>query len=392
MTNTHATGHQQQQQGQPQNGGQPQQPPSGDGGTEQFRNTNDIPSLSQSCMQVIRGFERNEKDKVSALLEIQTLLAGANLPQQSLAQSLSLYLRLLDSIERKRNDAAERGEGGDTSTPTPAQKRAHEEEEGSEEGSETRGTSRRKIDETVLPWLNRASLSQKVNLSESLEKTRVILANLAREPKYACSTIQSQPDCPIFSSEDWDDIVSGKPARFDHIFSSMHATTLDERQTQKVGEVEFKFGPPVAGKKVSTSGDWQIVFAKYTKALTFVFPHRVDELQKYAEHIIRLFGALPETDHYKVIDYDKAIRYRVSQSRQYELTDFSEFQDIFMHWIQAPPSKTRESGKKDNKPRKREPCRHYNEGRCPNTAQSCGYQHICSKCNKNDHTRPNCPT
>ncbi|KAJ4486777.1 hypothetical protein C8J55DRAFT_424764, partial [Lentinula edodes] len=248
-----------------------------------------------------------------------------------------------------------------------------------------------KIDETVLPWLNRASSSLRVNLSESLEKTRVILANLAREPKYARSTVQSQPDCPIFSNEDWDDIITGKPARFDHIFSSMHATTLDERQTQKVGEVEFKFGPPVAGKQVSNSGDWQIVFAKYSKALIFIFPHRVEELERYSEHIIRLFGALPEVDHYKVINYDKAIRYRVSQSRQYELTDFGQFQDLFLHWIQAPPSKGRDSGRKDVKSRRREPCKRYNEGRCPNTAQSCGYQHVCAKCNRNDHTRQNCP-
>ncbi|KAE9406494.1 hypothetical protein BT96DRAFT_1051149 [Gymnopus androsaceus JB14] len=232
---------------------------------------------------------------------------------------------------------------------------------------------------------------RKSNLSESLEKTRVILANLAREPKYARASIQSQPDCPVFSSEDWDDLVTGKPARLDHIFASMHATTLDERQTQKVGEVEFKFGPPVAGKKVSNSGDWQIVFAKYKKALTFVFPHRVDELERYSEHIIRLFGALPKADQHRVIDYDKAIRYRVSQSRQYELTDFGEFQDLFMHWVQAPTPKPRDSGRKDNKSRKREPCKRYNEGRCPNTAQSCGYQHICSKCNKNDHSRANCP-
>ncbi|KAJ3845747.1 hypothetical protein EV368DRAFT_70463, partial [Lentinula lateritia] len=129
------------------------------------------------------------------------------------------------------------------------------------------------IDETALPWLNQASSSLRVNLSESLEKTCVILANLAQ------STVQSQPDCPIFSNEDWDDIITGKPAQFDHIFSLMHAATLDERQTQKVGEVEFKFGPPVAGKQVSNS-------------------------------------ALPEVNHYKVINYNKAIRYRVSRSRQ----------------------------------------------------------------------------
>ncbi|KAE9391752.1 hypothetical protein BT96DRAFT_831584, partial [Gymnopus androsaceus JB14] len=208
------------------------------------------------------------------------------------------------------------------------------------------------------------------------------LENLAQEPRYARATIQSQPDCPVFSSDDWDDIVTGKPARFDHIFSSMHATTLDKHQTQKVGKVELKFGPPVAGKKVSSSGDLQIVFARYTKALIFVFPHRADELKKYSKHIIRLFGALPEVDHHKVLDYNKAVRFRVSQMHQYEYTDFGDFQDLFMYWIQAPSSKSCESpqSNKNNKNKQREPCKRYNEGRCPNSTQSCKYAHICGKC------------
>ncbi|KAE9411486.1 hypothetical protein BT96DRAFT_930562 [Gymnopus androsaceus JB14] len=131
--------------------------------------------------------------------------------------------------------------------------------------------------------------------------------NLLRKPDLF---LQILPTNQIFSSKDWDNIVTGKPARFNHVFLSMHATTLDERQTQKVGEVEFKSRPPVTGKTVNNSGDWQIVFAKYSKALTFVFPHQAGELEKYT---------LPEVDYHKVINYDKAIQYQVSQLRQYEL-------------------------------------------------------------------------
>ncbi|KAE9402505.1 hypothetical protein BT96DRAFT_991147 [Gymnopus androsaceus JB14] len=148
----------------------------------------------------------------------------------------------------------------------------------------------------------------------------ISLSNTEDFPQEAFQAGTSSP-----TASDWDDLITGKPARLDHIFASMHATTLDKWQTQKVGEVEFKFRPPVAGKKVSNSGDWQIVFAKYKK--------------RYSEHIIQLFAALPEADQHKVIDYDKAICYQVSQSHQYELTAFGEFQDLFMHWVQAPPSK-----------------------------------------------------
>ncbi|KAJ3858253.1 hypothetical protein EV359DRAFT_69161 [Lentinula novae-zelandiae] len=263
------------------------------------------PSQSQDGNQQQQNPSEGQSHRFGGIDNPPSLSRSSNLSQEALTQSFSLYIKLLDSIENRKSKAAERGGNGELNIAAMNRKRPFEgEEEESEDDIDPQSASRRKIDETVLPWLNRASLS------ESLEKTRVILANLAREPKYARCTIQSQPDCPVFSTEDWDDIVNGKPARFDHIFSSMHATTLDERQTQKVGEVEFKFGPPVPGKRVNNSGDWQIVFAKYSKALTFVFPHRADELKRYSEHIVRLFGALPELDHDKVINYDKAIRYR----------------------------------------------------------------------------------
>ncbi|KAE9385631.1 hypothetical protein BT96DRAFT_1006870 [Gymnopus androsaceus JB14] len=242
-------------------------------------------------MQERRFTEKDFWINLSCSNQVFTIcpIAAADLTQESLEESLAFYLKLLDSSEVRRSHSAAQGANGDPNAAATSQKRTCEgEEDGSNNDSEdgqAQSPSRRKIDETVLPWLNRTSAS-KVNLSESLSKTRLTLANFACEPRYARSTIQSQPDCPVFSSEDWDDIVTGKPAHFDHIFLSMHATTLDERQTQKVGEVEFKFGPPVAGKTVHNSGDWQIVFAKYSKALTFVFPHRAKELEKYSEHII----------------------------------------------------------------------------------------------------------
>ncbi|KAH7870146.1 uncharacterized protein C8R40DRAFT_1175853 [Lentinula edodes] len=244
--------------------------------------------ISEGWSHRLGGIDDPPSLSQSSLLEIQALLAAANLSQEALTQSFSLYIKLLDSIENRKSKAAERGGNRESNIVATNWKRpVNEEEEESEDDINPQSASRRKIDETVLPWLNQASSSSRTFPSESLEKTRIILANLAREPKYARSTIQSQPDCPVFSTKDWDDIVNGKPAHCDHIFSSMHATTLDERQTQKSLE-----------KGLTTPETGRLSLPSTPKPSHLSFP---------IEHIIRLFGALPELDHDKVINYDKAI-------------------------------------------------------------------------------------
>ena len=60
-------------------------------------------------------------------------------------------------------------------------------------------------------------------------------------------------------------------------------------------------------KKVRNSGDWSQVFQVYTKAVAFVFPHRKEELEDYAEQIASLFVVVTETNHPIVINYNKAV-------------------------------------------------------------------------------------
>ncbi|KAJ4478614.1 hypothetical protein C8J55DRAFT_489450 [Lentinula edodes] len=173
MTDNNGTTSQQEERSPPQsqNGDQQQQNLS-EGQSHQLGGIDDPPSLSQSCMSIIWKFEHGEKVKVTALLEIQALLAAVNLSQEALTQSFLLYIKLLDSIENRKNKAAECGGNRESNIVATNRKQPiEEEEEESEDDINPQSASHRKIDETVLPWLNQASSSNRAPLSESLEKT-----------------------------------------------------------------------------------------------------------------------------------------------------------------------------------------------------------------------------
>jgi hypothetical protein len=354
--------------------------------------------VSQQCVDVTEDFRKGDLSKLQAFLSIQSIVAAEELAEDITSQTLDFYLNLLDIIETEREKAAEIGDSqgaNGESQPTPAAQKRPRAEHRPEDESDNEDKNRspcKKIDTDLFAWTSRTS---SIQLSPDLEETRIALENFTRDPVFARNSITSQPDCPAYSFEDWDDLVRGKPAKFNHIFSSIHATTLDERQSQKLGDIEFKFGSHIAGRLVSSHGEWSITFDRYARAVECVLPHRSGELRLYRDHISQLFASLPAHFHDRVFNYDKAVRLCVSQTRSHLLSNFAAFTDLSLLWLQAPSW----TGNTQSKPAKgstssnhrRDPCRRYNNKKCPNTSQTCNYKHICSNCQSNNHSQVDCP-
>ncbi|KAJ7821242.1 hypothetical protein B0H13DRAFT_1558666, partial [Mycena leptocephala] len=113
------------------------------------------------------------------------------------------------------------------------------------------------------------------------------------------------------------------------VLSAMFSTTADNKRTEVLGGgLELRFGAIAPTKIVSDSGTWTIPFDRMRTATLFLFPHRARELAGYRDHIIGLFTATHATFHGRIIELDKAIRKRVVQRRELELTEFHKFLDI----------------------------------------------------------------
>ncbi|KAL1739559.1 hypothetical protein HDZ31DRAFT_85844 [Schizophyllum fasciatum] len=236
---------------------------------------------------------------------------------------------------------------------------------------------------------------------ESVRKTSAILENISREPRVARASLLNNDGRPQFPESEWENMLNGRAINLDTVASSEHSIEIDFKTSEKVGDFELVFTPgsssATPSKVVKSHSDYIIAWDRTVAAYEFVFEHRHDELRDYTRHILQLFKSFPEELHGRVISYDKAVRLRVAARRDLLLTDFSEFSDLHLQWIQnsLQISSQRDSNSRQRAGiasggRRREPCNRWNTGVCPNSAGKCRYAHVCSTCRSNQHTASAC--
>lgn len=217
-------------------------------------------------------------------------------------------------------------------------------------------------------------------LNPSLTATLALLKLFAKDPKLTKSSIITSPRAPQFPHSEWVSILTGTMVNLNHVLSGTHDISTDNREVEFLGGIQIKYGVTEAAKKVKNAGECSQAFRVYTKAVSFVFPHRKEELEDYAEQIASLFAVVTQTNHPIVINYDKAVRTHVRDVRNLLLTDKSEFEDLRLYWLHPLGQGFKESdvGSTSNRTPKStfrvdEDCLQFNEGKCPNKSSSCKY-------------------
>jgi len=108
----------------------------------------------------------------------------------------------------------------------------------------------------------------------------------------------------------------------------MHFIQLDEERKGRLGGAEVVFAVAESKRHVKTGGEWSSAFRRMSKAVTFLFPHRREELSEYAEYIEGLFSAKHSGAHSKVILYDQSVRNQVGGGQNILLTDYQRFSGL----------------------------------------------------------------
>ena len=121
------------------------------------------------------------------------------------------------------------------------------------------------------------------------------------------SSLLTTANAPQFLNSKWSNIIIGAMVDLDHIISGSFTVSSDNRDTEVVGTIQFKFCAAKAVKQVKTSGDWFIAWGMYTKVASFAFPHRKSELKIYGSWILSLFATTSIDKHSHIIALDKAI-------------------------------------------------------------------------------------
>ncbi|TFY54350.1 hypothetical protein EVG20_g9737 [Dentipellis fragilis] len=253
---------------------------------------------------------------------------------------------------------------------------------------------KREIDLSDLPWMQDNAA---VALDEDLEKTRKLLVCFAEDPKRVKASIVNSANCPQFPDSEWTNIIAGQAVNLDHVFSSMYSVSINTKRKERIGSIEFTVDAIAPGKTVRSHGDWVIAWERTHSATAFVFPHRMSELFAYGAHVSQFFTVLGTSHHERVIAFDKAVRIRVAERRDIRLNQAQHFVDLQTLWLLnlgtgASDLSSRPHFGRGNptRPRKRDPCQRWNEGRCPNSTADCNYVHICGKCRSSAHITSAC--
>jgi len=308
------------------------------------------PQVSKKCIEIAQEFRIGRRTKVSALLEIQKTIPRESDSDEHFHVAFGSYSKMLDGFQRYRESAADRsrqsgfdpGREGTLDPPEPGD--AHKEPVGAPKRSrsvqsedESDHPSKRKVDLSKLPWVEADSQGSST-VSESLRLTQSALQNFARDLKYTKSSVINSFKCPQFPDSEWTNLLAGRSIDLDHVLSGLFSVSQDDKKTEHIGELEIAVGPSVPAKVVRTHGEWNLAWDPTVEATIYALPHRESELKRYGKYIQQLFSALPADAHHRVISFDRAVRVRVAQRRDISLTDFGEFIDLQMHWIQTASS------------------------------------------------------
>ena len=195
--------------------------------------------------------------------------------------------------------------------------------------------------ERLTPVLSRglSAMGYLPSLSPSLQQTQAILESFSRDPKFTKTSLLNSSRLPHFPDSEWTNLIAGKVINLDHVLAAQYSVTLDERRTERIGDLEFIVRSAEPARVVDSHGKWVIAWDPTVDATSYVFPHRSSELRDYGRYISQLFACFPDSLHTRVIQLDRAVRIRVSQRRDLLLTDYNQFSDLHVLWIQNAGTK-----------------------------------------------------
>lgn len=180
----------------------------------------------------------------------------------------------------------------------------------------------------------------------------------------------------------------------------MHFVQLNEERKGRLGSAEVAFAVSESKRHIKMGSEWSSAFRRMSKAVTFLFPHRREELLEYAEHVEGLFAAKQTSAHPKVILYDQSVRNQVGGGQNILLTDYHRFYSLSEAILHADGVEYRAGGKGSAKggngpdkgdSTKKDVCRRFNgQAGCPFSEEECYYKHVCKGCGKGGHGKFSC--
>ena len=353
--------------------------------------------IIQKLKKEIESFRNNEITKMVALASIIRILEvniDVQVTQSQKESTFDSYLTEILVIESSRdNDQDVNRTVNDTtlqpidqSTIKPRVKqraRDFKESTGSDsepDDDERKPSKKSKLLESDMPWYEPSPDFSSQHSNPSCEKICRLLRAYNQDTSKAKFFVKIAPKSPSgIPSSQWERILKGEPVDLNQIFSSLHHVVIDEERTGRLGETEISFGVAGPKRRISTAAEWSTAWRKASKAITFAFPHRREELLEYGDYIESEFAAKITSSHHKILLYDTALRNEVAAGQHVLLTDHARFTRLYSAIVMPDGiegASDELNTRKPTKPKGEKPeiCNKFNAGKCKKHDAECKYR------------------
>ncbi|KAJ2919654.1 hypothetical protein MD484_g769, partial [Candolleomyces efflorescens] len=179
----------------------------------------------------------------------------------------------------------------------------------------------KRLRESDMPWFEKDQEARRRMRSSCVESGK-LLRTYGKDIKKVKGWVTFSASAPSnFPSSEWENLLRGEAVDLDVVLSSLYDFGSGREDRVCFGDCEIKlYSEP--SRKVLTRDDWTVAWNLASKATTFLFPHRRQELDEYAKHIQGEFLTREVEEHWRVIRLDQSIRNQVGGGVRSLLTDF----------------------------------------------------------------------
>jgi hypothetical protein len=345
----------------------------------------------ESFIKDFRDRKRSKLDAFSAILGELEKATGLTVEEKE--TTYQLYSSEITSAESRSKQQLsfstnQRGDTGETRTIKPIEHFVRSDDEPKSDGDDDEPRKRPRLEESDMPWIKLAPLDEPradPSCIKTIEFLQLFHSDI-KKAKFYVSIARGAPD--NIPPSQWERILKGESIDLDQILSSLHRITVDEDRNATISETTIIFRAPEAARKVTSSSEWSAAWRRAARAVAFVFPHRTRELEDYAEYIENEFAAKNASGHYRIIQYDIAIRNLVRGGQQTLLTDTHKFVSLYSAIVMPDGVQYASGSRKPPLRGKTEICNRFNDKGCH--ASTCRYRHTCKTCGSTNHGRSSC--
>jgi hypothetical protein len=290
----------------------------------------------EEATESFRGGKTSKTDAVSSILNILQENTDVSLSQSQREATFDPYLTEILSIQSTFDES--RGpettgtrpnhdhSSSDPSNLAPAVRRSRDPQDSESDDDDEKPVKKQRLLESDMPWYTESGETSLSYSNPSCKKTCGLLRAYNQDISKAKFFIKVTPDSPSgIPSSQWECILKGEAVDLNQIFTSLHHVVPEEERTSRLGDTEISFGVAEARKRVLTASDWSTAWRRASKAISFAFPHRRDELLEYEDYIELEFAAKVASSHHKILLYDVALRNEVGVGQHVLLTDHNWF-------------------------------------------------------------------